>query len=462
VRDILRDPIWQAIGVFASVYALIVTCLIAYPPSSQFLFNTSEGRIAFVLLLLFPVVLILGLASPAKLEVRRLEPLPGDESSPALMSTSRQVLSSAFRMIHMAFMRPISLAQALANEAPTGIWLDASRLISIALISLVLLGLILIAMVLIGFPADLVMGVRLTTFAIIVAATHGACLWHLAGRPAGITATVVGLTLAPFTFGVFGTLVGSATFSLLANGLLAFFLGSILSAALAWTVAIGTEIRSYTFHGVLLGLFAGILLGTAFSLTFDVIPGRAFGPSGDVAPAGLCSIAAVAVYIVVVLANIMVGPAYVGALAGLILSAGLFVGFVVAGLLGFLITDAMSDAIAQASIFLIAFSAGYYRIGLYLTEAALFGTLYLMAKWKPESARVLFGVSPVFSDEVIWLPLPFLYRFFSLACPNLTNRFLRQRRRPFSEMLLTYREMRVALLSQDCEQKHDLPNHGKQ
>ncbi len=109
------------------------------------------------------------------------------KSTPAIFNSEpKKVFLDALRMIHMSFMRPISLARALNDEVSFTFLLDISLLISLSFISLVLAGLLSTAMIAIGYDADLVIGLRLTIFSIVMAATTGTCLWSLVGRPFGI------------------------------------------------------------------------------------------------------------------------------------------------------------------------------------------------------------------------------------------------------------------------------------
>ena len=59
MRDFLRDPMWQFISVIAAIYIFVVGSLLVFPPSRNFLFDTSKGNIVFAFLLVFPLLLIL-------------------------------------------------------------------------------------------------------------------------------------------------------------------------------------------------------------------------------------------------------------------------------------------------------------------------------------------------------------------------------------------------------------------
>jgi len=403
-----------------------------------------HGRVLYLLVATALCLAISSLANIAKdlLPTR----IPGERTPKSVqpllfkrvMRPFYRVFVGGPRMIHMAFMKPFSFASALRHEV-TGNGIDNAftKLVTVLGTVTILSALGIVGIAQLGFRVNPSLAVRFAVFALSLAVAMGACLGRLIGWTSGVISGVSGLALGLPFFAFCGAVSESPVLSLGAFALLAFVLGSVLGTGLVASLAEKSDSKPSLLGSISVGLLMGCLLGAVFALIFDIFPRETFGAIGNLESVIASSLAAILVFITAILSYIIKRLTFTGIIVGCILSLGVFLGVHLLGRISGI------EAFLRAIFFLAAFTTGYYRLLIYFTEALLFSISYLFAKLLPLSARELFLSSPVFADEAIWFPLPFLRGFLRLADCTNPPQIGRDRLWPGETMLGTYISIRA-------------------
>ncbi len=177
-----------------------------------------------------------------------------------------------------------------------------------------------------------------------------------------------------------------------------------VALGVAYGVALGLA------YGVAGGVAGGVVFGVAFGVAGGVVFGVAFGVAGGVAYG-------VALGVALGVAFGVAGGVAVGVAGGVAVGvAGGVAGGVVFG-----VVFGVAGGVALG----VNFVCGFFRIIFYFFEIPFHLMLFFFMRLRPNKSASIVKHSPVFWDEIIWFPLPFLDEMLRMASRQDRNEGLK-------------------------------------